>query len=98
MYRRQLRQKVSVELALEFLLKNREFPRSVLFCLSRIQAILPQMPPRRQVEHAFRGAMGLVFDASPSRLAAVGPCSFVDHLQGELAALHGAVDEAYFQA
>lgn len=98
MYRRQLRQKVSVELALEFLLKNREFPRSVLFCLSRIQGILPQMPPRRQVEQVFRGAMGLVFDANPSRLAAVGPCAFVDRLQQELSALHGAVHESYFQA
>lgn len=98
MYRRQLRQKVSVELALEFLLKNREFPRSVLFCLSRIQGILPQMPPRRQVEQVFRGAMGLVFDANPSRLATVGPGSFVDRLQQELAALHGAVHESYFQA
>jgi len=98
MYRRQLRQKVSVELALEFLLKNREFPRSVLFCLSRIQGILPQMPPRKQVEQVFRGAMGLVFDANPSRLAAVGPCAFVDRLQQELSALHGAVHESYFQA
>ena len=98
MYRRHLRQKVSVELALEFLLKNREFPRSVLFCLSRIQGILPQMPPRRQVEQAFRSAMGLVFDANPSRLAAGGPCGFVDRLQGELAALHAAVDESYFRA
>lgn len=98
MYRRQLRQKVSVELALEFLLKNREFPRSVLFCLSRIQGILPQMPPRKQVEQVFRGAMGLVFDANPSRLAAVGPCAFVDRLQQELSALHGAVHGSYFQA
>lgn len=98
MYRRQLRQKVSVELALEFLLKNREFPRSVLFCLSRVQGILPQMPPRRQVEQVFRGALGLVFDANPSRLAAVGPSVFVDRLQQELSALHGAVHESYFQA
>jgi uncharacterized alpha-E superfamily protein len=98
MYRRHLRQKVSVELALQFLLKNREFPRSVLFCLSRIQGILPQMPQRKPVEQAFRNAMGLVFDADPVRLAAVGPCAFVDHLQVELAALHDAVHESYFQA
>jgi uncharacterized alpha-E superfamily protein len=98
MYRRHLRQKVSVELALQFLLKNREFPRSVLFCLSRIQGILPQMPQRKPVEQAFRSAMGLVFDANPARLATVGPCDFVDRLQVELAGLHTAVRESYFQA
>jgi uncharacterized alpha-E superfamily protein len=98
MYRRHLRQKVSVEPALEFLLKNREFPRSVLFCLSRIQGILPQMPQRKAVEQAFRSVMGLVFDAKPERLASVGPCDFVDRLQVELAGLHAAVHESYFQA
>jgi uncharacterized alpha-E superfamily protein len=98
MYRRHLKQKVSVELALEFLLKNREFPRSVLFCLSRIQGILPQMPPRKPVEQAFRRAMGWVFDANPARLAAIGPCEFVGRLQADLAGLHAAVSESYFQA
>lgn len=97
MYRRHLRQKVSVELALQFLLKDREFPRSVLFCLARVQAILPQMPTRKPVQQAFRRAFGLVFDADPVRLAAA-PCGFMDRLQVELAALHGAVQESYFQS
>lgn len=97
MYRRQLRQRVSVELALQFLLKDREFPRSVLFCLTRIQSILPLMPPRRPVQQAFRRALGLVFDADPARLAERGPCDFMDRLQVELAALHGAIRESYFQ-
>ncbi|WP_049623652.1 alpha-E domain-containing protein [Frateuria defendens] len=96
MYRRHLRQRVSVELALQFLLKDREFPRSVLFCLARIQAILPQMPPRRPVQQAFRRSLGLVFDADPAKLAASGPCDFMDRLQVELAALHGAIHESYF--
>lgn len=97
MYRRHLRQRVSEELALQFLLKDQEFPRSVLFCLSRIKGILPQMPPRQPVQQAFRRAFGLVFDADPARLVATGPTGFTDRLQVELAALHGAVRESYFQ-
>jgi uncharacterized alpha-E superfamily protein len=96
MYRRQLRQRVSVALALQFLLKDREFPRSVLFCLTRVQGILPLMPPRRPVQQAFRRALALVFDADPARLAAQGPCDFMDRLQVELAALHAAIHESYF--
>lgn len=96
MYRRHLRQRVSVELALQFLLKDREFPRSVLFCVTRIQGILPQMPAQRSVQQAFRRALGLVFDADPARLAVVGPCAFMDQLQVELAALHAAIQESYF--
>ncbi|WP_164931855.1 hypothetical protein [Dyella sp. M7H15-1] len=45
------------------------------------------MPRRKPVEQAFRGAMGLVFDANPERLVAVGLCDFVDRLQVDLAGL-----------
>ena len=97
MYRRHLRQRVSAELALQFLLKDRQFPRSVLFCLTRIQGILPQMPARRAVQLALNRALGSVFDADPVRLLQLGPGIFMDRLQMELDALDGALRQSYFQ-
>ena len=97
MYRRHLRQRVGAELALQFLLKDREFPRSVLFCLTRIQGMLPLMPSRRAVQQALNSAVGSVFDADPVRLVQQGPGPFMDRLQGELAHLDRAVCESYFQ-
>ena len=52
MYRRHVRQRVTAELALRFLLQNNEFPRSVHFCLTRAQSVLPTMPPRPGVASA----------------------------------------------
>ena len=96
MYRRQLRQRVSIELALQFLLKDREFPRSVLFCLTRVQGVLPLMPARRSVQQALKRSLGLVFDADPRRLSGNGTCDFMDRVQLQLAGLHTAVQESYF--
>ncbi len=96
MYRRQLRQRVSVELALQFLLKDREFPRSVLFCLARIQGVLPLMPARKPVQQSLKRTLGLVFDADPRRLSDGGICDFMDRVQVQLAGLHDAVQESYF--
>jgi uncharacterized alpha-E superfamily protein len=96
MYRRHLRQRVSAELALQFLLKDRQFPRSVLFCLTRIQSILPQMPARRPVQLALNRALGSVFDADPARLLQTGPSVFMDRLQVELDVLDGALRQSYF--
>ncbi len=96
MYRRHLRQRVSAELALQFLLKDRQFPRSVLFCLTRIQGILPLMPARRPVQLALNRVLGSVFDADPVRVLQTGPGVFMDRLQVELDALDGALRQSYF--
>jgi hypothetical protein len=58
--------------------------------------MLQQMPPQRLVQQAFRRGLGLVFDADPARLVAIGPCEFMDRLQVELAALDAAIHQSYF--
>ncbi|WP_329741704.1 alpha-E domain-containing protein [Dyella sp. A6] len=98
MYRRHLRQRVSAEQALQFLLKDHQFPRSILFCLARIQGILPLMPPRQPVRQALNRTLGAVFDADPVRLThdAAGPGPFMDQLQIEMAALDETIRASYF--
>jgi len=96
MYRRHVRQRVGGEHALKFLLQNPDFPRSVQFCLTRVQRVLPGMPPRPGVERQLNRLMGLVRNADPASLAEREPTSFMDELQVQLGRLHGAVAEAYF--
>jgi len=96
MYRRHVRQRVSAAHALRFLLHNTEFPRSVLFCLVRLQRILPAMPPRPAVERALTRVTGLVRQADPAALAAGDPTAFMDEAQVYLGQLHQAIAESYF--
>ncbi|KAF1699773.1 alpha-E domain-containing protein [Pseudoxanthomonas suwonensis] len=96
MYRRHVRQRVSAAHALRFLLHDTEFPRSVQFCLSRLQRILPAMPPRPPVERALLRVTGLVRQADPALLAAGDPSPFMDEAQVYLGRLHEAIAEGYF--
>lgn len=98
MYRRHVRQRVTPELALRFLLQNEEFPRSVLFCLSRGMTILPTMPAREAVGASLKRVLDLVRKADPVKLAANGPRPFMDQLQIGFGALHDTIRESYFKS
>ncbi|KWV12484.1 alpha-E domain-containing protein [Xanthomonas translucens pv. translucens] len=98
MYRRHVRQRVTGEHALRFLLQNNDFPRSVHFCLTRAQHILPTMPPRPNVERALMRINGLVRNADPFYLARHNPAEFMDEIQTHLGYLHTAIAEAYFSS
>lgn len=95
-YRRQVRQRVSGEPTLRFLLQNPEFPRSVQFCLTRMQRLLPNMPGRPDVERRMNRVAGLVRNADPAALAQRNPAAFMDEIQVHLGALHDAVAEGFF--
>lgn len=96
MYRRHVRQRVSANHALSFLLHNTEFPRSVLFCLTRLQRILPAMPPRPAVERALNRTTGLVRQADPVALVGGDPTAFMDEAQLYLGQLHQTIADSYF--
>jgi len=95
-YRRHVRQRVTGEHALRFLLQNDEFPRSVHFCLARMQRMLTTMPPRPNVEAHIARLVDAIRTADPATLVRKNPASFMDEIQVELGALHGAVAGGYF--
>ena len=97
MYRRHVRQRVTAEHALRFLLQNSEFPRSVQFCLARAQQILPGMPPRPGVDRGLNRVVGLIRNADPAVLAARNPATFMDEIQVHLGTFHAALTEGYFR-
>ncbi len=96
MYRRHVRQRVTGEHALRFLLQDNEFPRSVQFCLVRAQHILPTMPPRVGVDRPLNRVVGLIRNADTASLAKKDPAKFMDEIQVHLRHLHAALAEGYF--
>lgn len=97
MYRRHVRQRVTAPLALQFLLQDREFPRSVLFCLVRMQVALPQLPDRRPVERALMRGIALVRDADTRTLSREDIRALMDEVQIGIAVLHDAITASCFR-
>jgi uncharacterized alpha-E superfamily protein len=98
MYRRYLRKRVNGAGVLRFLLQNREFPRSVMFCMTTIASTLPQLPNSRKIERAIDRTRALVRDANVEVLlrSPDGIPQLMDEIQIGLGELHGALNVAYF--
>jgi uncharacterized alpha-E superfamily protein len=99
MYRRTMKTRVSGAGVLRFLLQNRQFPRSVMFCLSAVASTLPLLPDNRKIERAIERTRALVRDANIDALlkAEGGVPRLMDEIQIGLGDLHAALSEAYFQ-
>jgi len=100
MYRRHVRTRVNGTSVLRFLLQNREFPRSVMFCLANIASTLPHLPTDRKIERVIDRTRALVRDASIDTLMKTpdGVPALMDEIQIGLGDLHSAVSSAYFSA
>jgi uncharacterized alpha-E superfamily protein len=99
MYRRQMKTRVNGAGVLRFLLQNRLFPRSVMFCLSAVASTLPLLPDNRKIERAIERTRALVRDANIDALlkAEGGVPRLMDEIQIGLGELHSALSEGYFQ-
>jgi uncharacterized alpha-E superfamily protein len=97
MYRRHVRARVNRTGVLRFLLQNREFPRSVTFCLGTISGALPHLPQNRNVERTLGRVRALVQDANIAKLVEQGLHEFIDEIQIGLGDVHDSINHAYFQ-
>jgi uncharacterized alpha-E superfamily protein len=98
MYRRNVRARVSGAGVLRFLMQNRDFPRSVMFCLSQLAETLPHLPANRRIERAIDRTRSLVRDANIEVLlrSPEGLPGLMDEIQIGLADLHSVLAETYF--
>jgi uncharacterized alpha-E superfamily protein len=96
MYLRHAHSRVSGIPVVRFLLQNREFPRSVMFCLLTIGATLPHLPRHANVQRALDHTRKVVEDADVERLVASGVHELMDEIQKGLGALHQAISDAFF--
>jgi uncharacterized alpha-E superfamily protein len=97
MYRREVRERVQGDGVLSFLLQDREFPRSVVFCLARMQRTLAKLPEKRSVERALGRTLALLRDADIEKLVEKGLSDFLDEVQVGIAGINDALSEAYFK-
>jgi uncharacterized alpha-E superfamily protein len=84
-------------MVLRFLLQDREFPRSVVFCLVRMQRTLPKLPEKRNVERAITRTLALLRDADIKALVEKGLSEFLDEVQVGIAGINDALSDAYFK-
>jgi uncharacterized alpha-E superfamily protein len=98
MYRRLVRQRVRGDLVLRFLLQHPDFPRSVAYCLARMQRAMAKLPPRREAERAVERTRALLADADIEALMKKGLSEFLDEVQVGLAGINDAIEAAWFRA
>ena len=96
-YRRHEKSRVSGAAVLRFLLQNRDFPRSVMFCLNELGATLPRLPQNRAGERSLDRIRALLRDANFDRLLERGLHEWLDEIQIGIGAVHAALAQVYFE-
>ncbi len=96
MYRRKVQSRVRGADALQFLLQDPQFPRSVEHCLIEVSRYLLELPNHEHPMTAAAGAQVLVGDAKVKSLAWDGLHDYTDALQVQLDAVHELVATTYF--
>ena len=96
MYRLSRRTRVRREDALEFALRDTQFPRACLFCLRQIEALLRTLPRSAAVLEVLAGVDGFLTGAELSQLDQSGLHQLIDRLQLHINAVHDAIARTYF--
>ena len=96
MYRLSERTRVSRSAVLEFVLRDRHFPRACHFCLIEAEHALVALPRSAGVLRVLEGACGFLADAQLARLDQPGLHEFIDRLQLHINAVHRGVAQTYF--
>jgi uncharacterized alpha-E superfamily protein len=96
MYRLSERTRVSRAAVLEFVLRDRHFPRACLFCLKEAEHSLLELPRSAGVLGILEGACGFLANAALAKLDQPGLHEFIDRLQLHINAVHRGVAQTYF--
>ena len=96
MYRRSVLEPVRRRDVLEFLFKERRFPRAILHCLGEIEGCARSIRKDETTIALIREAARLVEHSEPRKLGQAELHDFVDRLQLDLAGIDAAVRKAYF--
>lgn len=98
MYRRHVRLRVSGNDVLRFLLRDEDFPRSVMFCLRTLEALIDDLPG--DDDSALRSITSLQRTVNETRLTTgvrgQALTDLMDRYQRELAGTHTAISRTWF--
>ena len=96
MYRRHVSVHADSSQVIDFLLKDRYFPRTVTYCLNEIARILAELPKPESVFCAVSTAIATIDSADGEALAKSGLHEFVDRIQAQMIAIDDALKSRYF--
>ncbi len=96
MYRLSRRTRVSRVDALEFVLRDAQFPRACLYCLTQIEQCLRTLPRSEPVLEALAAAEHFLNEAPLGTLDRPGLHELIDRLQQHLNAVHDCLARTYF--
>jgi uncharacterized alpha-E superfamily protein len=96
MYRLSERTRVSRSAVLEFVLRDRHFPRACHFCLIEAEHALVALPRSAGVLAVLESACAFLADAQLAKLDQPGLHEFIDRLQLHINAVHRGVAQTYF--
>lgn len=97
MYRRYVSVHADGGKVIEFLLKNRDFPRTIAHCLIQILAVLRQLPNPGPVMSVVEETLAFVERADSETLAQRGLHAYTDQIQLGLSSVHDALRRHYFR-
>lgn len=97
MYRRYVSVHADGVKVIEFLLKNREFPRTITHCLREMLEVLRQLPHPEPILAMTQEMLALVEHADAGTLAQGGLHAYSDQLQLALAKVDDALRRHYFK-
>jgi len=96
MYRLSQRTRVSRSAVLEFVLRDRFFPRACLFCLKEVEQFLRALPRSDAVLFSLAGVRAFLDDAALETIDQPGLHELIDRLQLHLIVVHEGIAETYF--
>lgn len=98
MYRQHVDQSVRRVYVLEFLLKDRDFPRAIFHSLEEIESCLAHLPHNRRALDTIKRLRKAVAEADIDSLEERKLNKFIDRLQISMGQLHNRIGETYFHA
>ena len=81
---------------LEFLLRNRQFPRACMFCLMQLERSLNELPRSEGVLEVLDGAARFIERAPLATLSQPGLHELIDKLQLHINNVHDMIAGIYF--
>lgn len=96
MYRQHVRERISGEDVVEFLIQNEEFPRSAAHNFTTLNKVLKKLPSSSKVKWQVDKARRLVHGGDIEKLLSKGLLSYIDELQKAIAAIHVKIADTWF--
>ena len=97
MYRRTIQVRVRRPDVLNFLFKERNFPRAFYHTLCEVESSLEHLPRNKDVKKKLKELQKFVLDVEPATLKQNDLHEFIDTLQLKLSEIHNEISEVYFR-